>query len=258
MRILKSRSSRVLYFFYRIIEPVFDPIKFIRGIIGYFWFIADVLKYIWSSKSLSLVSSNIFPQLHDKTQITPFDSHYYYQQLWAFEKIIGHRPARHVDIASTYQLSGYLSKLIPTTFIDIRPFNPKLKKLTVKDNSILDLPYRNSSVESISCLHVVEHIGLGRYGDPIDPDGMMKACLELSRILKPKGVLYFSTPIGKNRLCFNAHRVTDPKVILEYFKSLKLVSFSCVTDSNEFIENANYLDFCNAGYACGMFVFTKQ
>lgn len=116
---------------------------------------------------------------------------------------------------------------------------------------------KDNSIPSLSCLHTVEHIGLGRYGDNIDPEGTKKACKELSRVLAKKGHLYFSAPIGKNRICFNAHRIHLPDEILKYFKDLKLVSFSVVDDDGIFFQNVDYRKFRNLHYGCGMFLFRK-
>jgi hypothetical protein len=45
-------------------------------------------------------------------------------------------------------------------------------------------------------MHVVEHVGLGRYGDPIDANGDAQAIKELKCVLWPGGVLYFVVPTG--------------------------------------------------------------
>jgi hypothetical protein len=113
-------------------------------------------------------------------------------------------------------------------------------------------------VKSISCLHVAEHIGLGRYGDPLDPQGTKKAARELSRCLAVGGNLYFSLPIGKERLCFNAHRIHDPETIIKYFSDLKLVDFSTSGDDKVFVENTEPAKYKDQRYACGMFWFTKE
>lgn len=246
-----------LYFLYRLISPILDPVKFFVGIKGYFWFIHDFILFSQRAQS-KLQIENIFPQLHDKTELTPFDSHYFYQQLWAFEKVLQRKPQRHVDISSTYQMSGYISKVVPTTFIDYRPINAPLPNLTQEKGDITNLEFSNDSVESLSCLHVVEHIGLGRYGDPIDPDGYKKAIGELARVLAQGGYLYFSTPIGKSAIYFNAHRVFAPNEILELFTTLKLVEFSVVDDSGIFHERTDPKLYAHLDYGCGMFVFTKQ
>ena len=67
-----------------------------------------------------------------------------------------------------------LTTITDVTFIDIRPLELKLDRYTGKKGSIVALPFGDGSVSSLSCLHVVEHVGLGRYGDPIDPDGSKK------------------------------------------------------------------------------------
>lgn len=170
------------------------------------------------------------------------------------------KPKRHVDVGSTYEMSGYISKITKTEFVDIRPINTKLDNLKVVNGNILELPYDNSSLESVSCLHVIEHIGLGRYGDEIDPHGLEKSLTELSRILNKNGHLYLSTPIGKERICFNAHRISSAKKIISRLESLdlKLIEFSMVDDNGNFIKKADLEKAENQNYACGLFIFTKQ
>ncbi|OIP84374.1 hypothetical protein AUK04_02475 [Candidatus Roizmanbacteria bacterium CG2_30_33_16] len=195
--------------------------------------------------------------LHEKTNLSPFNNHYYYMSLWAFDRIINNRPKFHVDIGSAYDFSGYLSKIIKTTFIDLRPINVKIKNLTIKRGDLLNLPYKDNSATSLSCLHTAEHVGLGRYGDKIDPNGTQKACRELSRVLTPDGFLYFAVPIGKEKICFNAHRIFPPKAIIKMFPKLKLVEFSLVDDNGIFLEKQDPTAYSNLNYACGMFIFRK-
>jgi len=256
MKKLDNKTKNTFYFFYRIIEPVFDPIKFINGVIGYLWFIKDFIKYRLLSKE-KIRLCNLFPQLHDKKIVTPFDAHYFFQQLWVFEEVLKNKPQSHTDVASSYELSGYLSKIVPTKFIDYRPIETNLKNLEIIRGDITKLPVDDSKVESLSCLHVVEHIGLGRYGDSLDPEGFEKATAELSRVLSQHGNLYFSTPIGKENLYFNAHRVFNPKKIINLFNELELVSFNVVDDDGKFVENTKPEKYDNLNYGCGMFHFRK-
>ncbi len=258
MRVYKSKKINTLYFLYRLISPVIDPIHVYQGVTGYLWYAKDFFNYNSKTKTKIKIGLDLFPILNEKVKNTPFDAHYFYQQLWAFEKVLKNKPKEHVDIASTYEMSGYLSKIVKTTFVDIRPIRTSLKNLTVIDGNILNLRFKNNSVKSLSCLHVVEHIGLGRYGDAINPDGTKKACHELTRVLAKGGYLYISTPIGKERICFNAHRVTPPEIILNFFKDLTLVSFSVVDDKGRFMEDVDYRKYSQADYSCGMFLFTKK
>jgi hypothetical protein len=165
----------------------------------------------------------------------------------------------HVDVGSSVLFVGFLTAITNVEFVDIRPLDATyLKNFKSIVGSILNMPYETSSVQSISCLHVAEHIGLGRYGDPLDPFGTKKAAAELSRCLAKGGNLYFSLPIGKPRLCFNAHRIHSPSQILSYFPNLKLVEFSVYDDNNRFIEKTDIKIFETCKYACGMFWFRKE
>lgn len=142
--------------------------------------------------------------------------------------------------------------------MDIRKLESSLPNFVFVKGSILELPYEDNSINSLSCLHVIEHIGLGRYGDTVDPDGYIKAAKELVRVLAPGGTLYLGTPIGSERLCFDAHRVFDVQTILNAFAKLKLTEFSLIDDKGDrIIKNADI----NAGnkfrYACGLFEFYK-
>lgn len=258
MKVFESKSKNIGYFGYRLISPIFDPVHFYQGVTGYFWYVRDALRFNRMGAEKIRFNSNLFPILSDKVSLTPFDAHYFYQQLWVFENVLKRKPKLHIDVGSTYEMSGYISKITKAKFIDIRPIQTSLKNLEIEKGNILKLKYGSGSVQSLSCLHVVEHIGLGRYGDEIDPEGTKKACFQLKRILAKRGYLYFSTPIGKERICFNAHRVNNPKKILKFFSGLRLVSFSVIDDGGKLQENVDLNDYLNLNYGCGLFMFTKD
>jgi SAM-dependent methyltransferase len=131
----------------------------------------------------------------------------YLQDTWAFEKIVSVRPTYHIDVGSHHKFAAFLSKVLPVTMVDLRPLSLQLDNLEFRKGSILNLPFESNSVPSVSSLCVIEHIGLGRYGDPIDPNGSEKAIQELKRIVEVKGNLYVSIPLhDENRIFFNAHR----------------------------------------------------
>lgn len=201
---------------------------------------------------------DIAPQLHDKLPTTPFLRHYFYQDIWAARNIVDTQTQWHVDVASRIDYVGFLTTITKVTFIDIRPLEADLPNFDSRAGSILAMPFDDNSVPSLSCLHVAEHIGLGRYGDPLDPNGTKNACKELARVLAKGGNLYFSLPVGKPRLCYNAHRIHSPRQILEYFSELKLVHLSGIDDNNRFIENPSLELLENSDYACGLFHFTKE
>lgn len=197
------------------------------------------------------------PCLCDWSFHTPFDAHYFYQGAWLARRIGPAKVARHVDVGSSVLTMSVLSAQKAITFVDYRPLRATLPGLNSIAGNILNLPFADDSVESLSSLHVIEHIGLGRYGDPIDPQGSVKAALELQRIVRSGGKLFLSLPIGRERICFNAHRVHAPASVLAMFSQMRLAEFSYVDDAGNYheaqpIEVADHLE-----YGCGMFHFEK-
>jgi SAM-dependent methyltransferase len=230
----------------------------IGAIPGYIGFFIDWAKYARLKGSEKIRILNAYPCIHDKTQVTEITPHYFYQDIWAFKRIYESKPTSHVDVGSRIDFIGFLTAITYVTFIDIRPLVANLENLNPKKGTILAMPFEDNSVPSLSCLHVAEHIGLGRYGDPLDPSGTKKACKELSRILAPNGKLYFSLPIGKPMLCFNSHRTHSPQQIIDYFCSLELIELSGINDNGEFVKNIDISILESANWACGLFVFTKK
>ena len=202
--------------------------------------------------------SDSFPCLTDVLPHTPFDPHYFYQACWAARKVVSQKPKLHVDIGSSVVVLGILSAQVPTLFIDYRPLRVHVSNLQSIGGDIGRLPFADASLYSVSCLHVIEHIGLGRYGDTLDPHGSEKAAQELVRVLAPGGQLLISTPIGRERVQFNAHRVFAPQTVLHLFASLDLVDFAAVDDNRSFHTSIVPEQLTGCDYACGMFEFLKR
>lgn len=209
-----------------------------------------------STEPLSLRDS--YPCLTDWLPSTPFDPHYFYQGAWIARKIVAQSPALHVDIGSSVLTMSVLSAQVPTVFIDYRPLQVNLPNLSSVAGDVQTLPFANQAVSSLSCMHVLEHIGLGRYGDPIDPNGSKKGLLELARILAPQGRLYITVPIGRPRVCFNAHRVFAPQEIPFILAELELLHFSWVDDTGTFHESGHPKDAVDQNYACGFYEFLRK
>jgi ubiquinone/menaquinone biosynthesis C-methylase UbiE len=166
----------------------------------------------------------------------------------------------HFDVGS--RIDGFVAHLLTfsdVNYVDIRPLNSNVDNLTFIQGTILKLPFEANSINSLSCLHVIEHIGLGRYGDDIDSLGYEKAASELIRVLSPGGKLYFSTPVGKECLHFDAHRVFSYETIMSIFSSLNLMEFSFVDDKSErVLKNVDLNVMYNSEYGCGLFIFQKK
>src|SRR3954447_9234801 len=198
-----------------------------------------------------------FPKLTDRVASSPFDPHYFHQDTWAARRIAERRPARHVDVGSRVDLVGFLTAVTKVTFVDIRPLEVDIEDLEPVAGSVLDMPFEDGTLESVSCLHVAEHIGLGRYGDPLDPLGTRKAAAELARVLAPGGQLLFSLPVGRPRVEFNAHRVHDPREVAAWFGGFELIEFAGVDDAGVFGRHRALEDLVGANYACGMYQFVR-
>jgi SAM-dependent methyltransferase len=245
---------------YRLVRPFFDPVRGLVVIPNFLRYLIqlNIYKRLFKKcEELRAFSFELFPQVYDATSFTKQDPHYFYQGVWAMKRIISSGIKEHFDIGSQIDFVRYLSLIVKTNFIDIRPIDLELSNLTCRKGSILNLPFGDDSICSISSLHVIEHIGLGRYGDQLDLFGSKKGAEELIRVLAPGGRLYISTPIGRPRICFNAHIIRTPLQVMELFEGLVLVEFSTIDDNRRFIENANPNDFSNSDYACGLFIFSK-
>lgn len=183
--------------------------------------------------------------------IMPIEPTYFYQDNWAFEKIVNAKPTQHVDIGSHNKFVSLLSKVVSTETVDVRPWSLAIPSLTFRLGSILELPYPDGSLHSISSLCVVEHIGLGRYGDPLDPLGTEKAVVELKRVLAPGADLYISVPVDDTtRTYFNAHRafaITDFETMIQ---PLQIVS-------RAFIYGETFGDVPQSGFGTACYHLRK-
>ncbi len=252
---MESWQQKFQHFRSTWVEPII-PLQQMRNSYSlYRRFLSDWSRYEQLPKAEELHFLDSYPCLLDRRRTTPINRQYLYQAVWAFKRIKESGASFHLDVGSEVAFLAMLSVVTPAIYIDIRPALLSLKNFGSLQGSILELPFADQSVRSLSCLHVVEHIGLGRYGDPLDTQGSKKAIRELARVLAPGGNLFFSTPIGKPRVCFNAHRIHAPSHILEMFSSLRLIEFSAINDQDEFVENVHPDQLSNSTYSCGLFWF---
>ncbi len=209
---------------------------------------------------IDVLWENRQPCLSDKTSTTEFDRHYIYHTAWAARVVKALAPQKHVDISSSLHFGTILSAFIPVEFYDYRPALLDIDNINSYNGDLMDLPFENDSVESLSCMHVIEHIGLGRYGDPLDPNADIRAIAELKRVVSKGGHIIFATPVGVPRVMFNAHRVYSYDQIMHYFEELELIEFSLIPDSEikgGLIRNAKPELVISQNYACGCFLFRK-
>jgi hypothetical protein len=200
----------------------------------------------------------IFPCLDDKTTTTLFDAHYVYHPAWAARIVKQSNPELHIDISSTLHFCTMLSAFIPTAFYDYRPATVNLDNLISESADLTNLHFKTNSIKSLSCMHTLEHIGLGRYGDPLNPDGDLKAITELSRVCAIGGNLLLVVPVGQKKILFNAHRIYNPREFANYLEGFEVMDFSLITDENNFISKATYEQAEIQNYGCGCYWFKKM
>lgn len=199
-----------------------------------------------------------YPCLNDKTKTTSFDPHYMYHPAWAARIVAEIQPKFHVDISSTLRFSTIASAFVPIKFYDYRPADIQLEGLTCGYSDLTNLKMADNSIRSLSCMHVVEHIGLGRYGDALDSNGDLAAIRELKRVLARPGHLLFVVPVGKPKIMFNAHRIYSYDQIRSYFSDFELRQFALVDDKGKFIINADPSYANKQKYGCGCWWFEKK
>lgn len=124
-----------------------------------------------------------YPCLFDRTSTTGFDPHYLYHTAWASRILVKNKVKCHVDISSSLYFVTQLSAFMDVKFYDYRPANINLSGLLCGSADVTKLNFDSESIYSISCMHVIEHIGLERYGDMFDPEGDLKAINEIQRVV---------------------------------------------------------------------------
>lgn len=206
----------------------------------------------------------LWPVLQDKYAPAGRVENYFWQDLWAARLIIEQGTKEHFDIGS--RLDGFIAHLlaagIDVRMIDIREFPEKIEHLhTIVGDATNLCQIEDGSVGSMSALCSLEHFGLGRYGDPIDPEACFKCFRNIQRKMKQGGHLYISLPIGKERVEFNAHRVFYASTVVECFDELQLQEFSCTSQGKiEYkVDIHKYdQDQHNGEWRYGLFHFYKE
>lgn len=231
--------------------------------VSYAHFLADYFRFskMAGDGRFSIRWRDRYPCLDGKTALTGFDRHYMYHPAWAARVLAITKPAFHVDIASSLHFCSLVSAFVPVRFFDYRPADIALSNLESGQADICALPFADGSISSLSCMHVVEHVGLGRYGDPLDPDGDKKAMNELQRVLAPGGDLLFVVPVGKPRILYNAHRIYSYRQVRESFASFELKEFCLIPDNPEnggLIWNTDEEMADAQSYGCGCFWFRRN
>jgi len=186
--------------------------------------------------------------------------HYFNQDLLVANFIHIDNPKRHIDIGS--RIDGFVAHVASFREIevmDIRPLKPtKHKNIKfIQKDFMLEENQLEKICDSVSSLHALEHFGLGRYNDQIDPDGHLKGFKNMVKMLTKGGKIYISFPIGKKKVIFNQRRVFSPDEIIKWEKNIKLLRFDFVDDNGDLHTMSEFTQTKELKYGCGIYTFIK-
>lgn len=247
----------------------FNPLVFFSFFFYLPSYISDYVKFKkLMGKNKEFRFGTIYPILMDKNQPEGrTKGAYFHHDLLVARKIYENKPIRHIDIGS--RIDGFVAHVAVFRKIeafDIRPQVSTVKNIVFHQADLMQLPSGfYSCCDSVSSLNAIEHFGLGRYGDPLDPDGHLKAIDNIYKMLIHGGRFYFSVPIGDQRIEFNAARYFNVSYLLDKLLPLfDLHSFSYVDDNGDLFEDVEpEADKIKTNFGCkyyghGIFELVKK
>jgi hypothetical protein len=239
------------------------PKKLIYSIIGLPRYFIDFLIF----KSQYSGNLELMPCLHDRFEEGgSTKTEYFWQDIYVAQKVNQANPVKHVDIGS--RIDGFVAHVASYREIeifDIRKITSEIPNIIFKQADLMK-PLDNyiDYCDSLSCLHALEHFGLGRYGDDINVEGYKLGLVNMAKTIKQNGTFYLSTPIGIERVAFNAHRIFNPLELKAILGDMGFVlkEFAWFSEDKK-ITRSEDIDFditrlSQMHYALGIFTFVKQ
>jgi hypothetical protein len=202
---------------------------------------------------------------YDKSGVA--SGQYFHQDLYVAQQIFSARPVRHVDVGSRVDgFVAHVASFMPVEVIDIRPLGTSASNITFTQRDIMTQdPSFDDTTESLSCLHTLEHLGLGRYGDKVDFHGYLKGWDNLCRMVRPGGEFYFSVPISRwQRIEYDAHRLFGIPHLLEMIDPVFTIEAAAiVNDQGDLVRNVDVRSAAasrtfDINYGCIMFDLQKK
>ncbi len=246
----------------------FNPVAFFSFFAGLPAFFRDYRKFRRQlGKNREFPFTSLYPIMYEKRSENG-KSHgaYFHQDLLVARKLFTKNPQKHIDVGS--RVDGFVAHVAvfrPIEVFDVRPNADKIRNITFRQVDFMNIPEEmRDYCDSISSLHAIEHFGLGRYGDPVDAFGHIRGIESIHRVLKPGGTFYFSVPIGRQRIEFNAHRIFDVAYLLGILQPMfEVVSFSYIDDHHDLhedvpMEEEKIRDNYGCYYGCGVFELVKK
>jgi hypothetical protein len=200
------------------------------------------------------------PAMADATeQAGAIGSEYFHADLWTARRIFAAAPRDHLDVGSRVDgLVGHLLCFRNVDVVDLRDLDSAVAGLSFVQADATSLAgIADGAFESVSSIHAIEHFGLGRYGDALDPNGHIHGLTSLGRVTARGGDLYIGAPIGRPRVEFNAHRVLDPLLVPALLPEFELVAFAYVQDG-EVRDDRQPGEAVPLEYACGLYHLRRR
>ena len=179
-----------------------------------------------------------------------------------------------IDVGgATSWLSLLLGRLgYTTTTVDLSLTDPLFfhaRVLVLKGDFLTFANARDLSVagwDLIASCSVIENMGLGRYGEALDPRADLRHMETCATLLKSGGLLLLSTQVGKHRVVPKLHKIYDAadmtrllvdesvwrRTSTEYWAKLRGNTWEKVS-----IEEAYAVDGAYYNYALGLFELEK-
>jgi hypothetical protein len=250
---------------YQVLSTQFgiDLRKALRSVPGLPRYVRDFLRF----RSGYAGRIELLPCLHDwYEEGGTTKREYFWQDLLVARAVFEARPEKHVDIGS--RVDGFVAHVASFREIevfDVRPISTQVPGISFKQANLMQpVTEMADYCDSLSCLHALEHFGLGRYGDPIDPGGFERGFANMAALVRKDGVFYLSVPVGIERVEFNAHRVFDPRSILKLAArhALRLSTLTVIQPDGRFEtmvpDEAQLASLAAQRYALGLFIFQKR
>lgn len=193
--------------------------------------------------------------------------HYFHQDLYVAQQIFHARPRKHVDVGG--RIDGFVAHVAsyrPIEVYDVRAMDIQIPNVEFHQRDIMRAdPDLDAFTDSLSCLHTLEHFGLGRYGDALSYDGHLTGFANLARMVQPGGTLYFSVPIGEHqRVVFDAHRIFSIQYLMNCVigSQFRITRFAYVDDDGNLHRNVDLASHeasstFGLSQGCGIFTLTK-
>jgi hypothetical protein len=243
-----------------------DPVRMLRALRGIPSYLRDMRAFRQNYKGIFRLA----PCLHDRFEEGgTTKSEYFWQDLLVARWIYSAAPKKHCDVGS--RVDGFVAHVAAFREIevfDVRPITTTIPGVVFRQADFMStesLPEASEGgyCDSLSCLHALEHFGLGRYGDSINPLGYQLGLQNMIKLLQPGGVLYLSTPIGRERVEFNANWVFDPRTIVSIaakagLRLRALMIFSHAHGVREVVPTECALaELALQRYNLGIFIFSR-